>query len=228
MTAAVTQASQHQSQLFIRRSSEKGEPMFSFQKIAKLTACSLAVLGAATSSAWAHHGGGTFDATKCYNFNGTIRQMAWVNPHSWIYIDVTKTDGTKELWGFELSTVSGLSREGFRPEDFVKGSKVTVSGNANRDAKVHTASTRSLKLADGRMVAGGAAGTVATGGGAGGPPGGGAGGPPGGAGGFPGGGAGGPPGGAGGFPGGGAGGPPGGGAGGPGGAQRVTVQCTNY
>jgi hypothetical protein len=150
----------------------------------------LLALGLCTSPAWAHHGGGTFDATKCFNFKGAVRQVAWANPHAWLYVQVEKPQGGTELWGFEFGTVGGLSRAGFRPSDFAQGTKVSVTAYSNRDLQKHTASANRLVLPDGRDVTGaGIAGTAPAGApppgagypppGAGGPPpGAGAGGPP--------------------------------------------------
>src|ERR1035441_10521357 len=84
-----------------------------------------------TSTAWAHHGGGTFGPTKCFAFKGMIRQVAWANPHAWLYVQVQKGEGESELWGFEFGTVGGLSRAGFRPSDFAIGTKVSVTAYAN-------------------------------------------------------------------------------------------------
>jgi Family of unknown function (DUF6152) len=140
----------------------------------------LLVLGLCTSTAWAHHGGGTFDANKCFVFKGAIRQVAWANPHAWLYVQVEKPAGGSELWGFEFGTVPGLSRAGFRPSDFAIGTKITVTAYANREIEKHTGSAHRLILPDGRDVSGsGIAGTAPAGGppGAAGPPG--AGGPPG-------------------------------------------------
>jgi hypothetical protein len=114
----------------------------------------LSVLCACTSSAWAHHGGGTFDPNKCFVFQGTVRKVAWVNPHAWIYVEVPKSAGSQELWGFEFGSVSGLARSGFRPADFPTGTKVTVTAYANRAIEKHTASSHRLVLADGRVVGG--------------------------------------------------------------------------
>jgi hypothetical protein len=168
----------------------------------------LLALSVCTSTAWAHHGGGTFDASKCFAFQGTVRQVAWANPHAWLYVQVQKPEGASELWGFEFGTVGSLSRAGFRPSDFAIGTKVSVTAYANRDISKHTGSANRLILPDGRDVTGaGIAGTAPAGAPpAGGPPGGGppAGGPPGG----------GPP----------AGGPPGGGP--PGAA--APANCPDY
>jgi hypothetical protein len=137
----------------------------------------LLALSLCTSAAWAHHGGGTFDANRCFAFKGTVRQVAWSNPHAWLYVQVDKPSGAAELWGFEFGTVSGLSRAGFRPADFAQGTKVTVTAFANRAVEKHTGSAKRLILPDGRDVAGSdIAGTAPSGGPPGGPSG--AGGPP--------------------------------------------------
>jgi Family of unknown function (DUF6152) len=125
----------------------------SFKSVGRLVACSLLALSVCTSTAWAHHGGGTFDPKKCFVFKGTVRQLAWANPHTWIYVQVPKSGGS-ELWGYELGTVSGLARLGFRPADFPKGAPVTITANINRTAGKHTGSSKKLVLADGRVVGG--------------------------------------------------------------------------
>ena len=124
----------------------------------------LLVLSICTSTAGAHHGGGTFDPSKCFAFKGTIRQLAWANPHAWLYVQVQKEAGDSELWGFEFGTVGGLSRAGFRPSDFAIGTKVSVTAYANRDLSKHTGSANRLILPDGRDVTGaGIAGTAPAG-----------------------------------------------------------------
>ena len=125
----------------------------------------LLMLSICTSTAWAHHGGGTFDANKCFVFKGTVRQVAWANPHAWLYVQVEKPGGATELWGFEFGTVGGLSRAGFRPSDFAQGTQVSVTAYANRDMTKRTGSANRLILPDGRDVTGaGIAGTAPAGG----------------------------------------------------------------
>lgn len=121
----------------------------------------ISVLCACASTAWAHHGGGTFDAKRCFVFKGTVKQVAWTNPHAWIYVQVEKPKGASELWGFEFGSIANLSRAGFRPSDFAIGTKVTLKGFTNRNPEKHTGSASSLVLPDGRDVGGaGVAGTA--------------------------------------------------------------------
>ena len=158
--------------------SNVSSPKLGWRKLPLLAAAGLlACVGATPASA--HHGGGTFDPNKCYVFQGTVRQIAWTNPHSWIYVQVNKSGGGNELWGFEFGTVSGLARAGFRPSDFAQGTKVTVTANVNRDVSRHTGSSSKLVIvANGRTV-GGAEALGSVPGGGGGPPGGPPGAPPG-------------------------------------------------
>lgn len=129
-----------------------GEPMANY--ISGRKAGWLFALSLCASTAWAHHGGGTFDANKCFIFKGTVRQVAWVNPHAWIYVQVDKPGAAAELWGFEFSAFGGLMRAGFKPTDFAQGTQLTVTGYANRIVEKHTASATKLILADGRQAGG--------------------------------------------------------------------------
>ena len=42
----------------------------------------------------AHHSfSAEFDSTKQVTLDGQVVMMEWVNPHSWLHIDVKKADG---------------------------------------------------------------------------------------------------------------------------------------
>jgi len=50
----------------------------------------------------AHHSfSAEFDASKVVHLEGTVVQFSWVNPHSWIYMDVLKPDGSIDHWKIE-------------------------------------------------------------------------------------------------------------------------------
>src|SRR5687768_18605807 len=50
----------------------------------------------------AHHSfAAEFDAKKPVKMRGTVVKMEWINPHSWIHIDVKKDDGKVERWMVE-------------------------------------------------------------------------------------------------------------------------------
>ena len=72
-----------------------------------------AMWGAATSVSAHHAFAAEFDAKKPVNFKGTVTKMEWVNPHTWLHVDVKKPDGTVENWAVEAGTPNVLFRRGF-------------------------------------------------------------------------------------------------------------------
>src|SRR5260370_7034766 len=62
-----------------------------------------ATLPMATPSAAHHSFAAEYDADRPVTLTGSVTKMAWINPHSWIYIDVRKPDGTVENWAVEAA-----------------------------------------------------------------------------------------------------------------------------
>lgn len=74
-----------------------------------MTARSGLILAAAlvASPAAAHHGIGTFNTREEITITGTVTGVDFVNPHSWVYLDVTADDGTVAPWRCEMRAHSG-------------------------------------------------------------------------------------------------------------------------
>src|SRR3954467_7247099 len=74
----------------------------------------------------AHHGGGSFDLSRSVTYNGTLTKIELVNPHSWLYFDVTEPDGRVSHHRCEMRSVHVLRRSGWNKEQFPVGHPITV------------------------------------------------------------------------------------------------------
>ena len=100
----------------------------------------------------AHHSfSAEFDANKQVTLDGQVVMMEWVNPHSWLHIDVKKADGTVERWKIEGGSPSVLMRLGWNRNSLPVGTRVTVVGFQAKDGSLR-ASSRDLKFPDGRRM----------------------------------------------------------------------------
>lgn len=102
----------------------------------------------ATGTAGAHHGLANFDLNTDITVEGSIADIALINPHSWIYVDVTEDDGSVSQWKCELRGGTVLRRSGWSREMFEIGSPVTITGSPDRFEE-NTCYMGSILLADG-------------------------------------------------------------------------------
>lgn len=88
---------------------------------------------AASTSALAHHGFGLFDRTKPVEIKGVIKGIDFVNPHSYLHLDVVDPDGKLIAMRCEMRAATLLRRSGWSQEMFVVGAQATVFGYGHRD-----------------------------------------------------------------------------------------------
>jgi hypothetical protein len=115
----------------------------------------LALAFAASLPLPAHHSfAAEYDAAQPITLKGTVNHVDWVNPHSWVYVDVTGTDGKVTTWRCETAPPNGLFRRGWTKNSLKVGETVTVDGFRAKDSS-STMSARSVLMANGkRMFAG--------------------------------------------------------------------------
>lgn len=106
----------------------------------------------------AHHAfAAEYDADKPINLEGVVQRVRFVNPHSWLYLDVTGSDGTVTTWGLEFGSPNALANAGLSKEDVKPGVKLKVEGFRGKSANpVGYAST--VTFPNGRSVKTGGAG----------------------------------------------------------------------
>jgi len=112
------------------------------------------VFAAAVPSAavQAHHSfASEFDANQPVSLKGTVTKVEFINPHSWIHIEVTGDDGTKAAWEVEGGTPNTLFRKGINDNTLPVGTAIAVDGYRARDGS-NRMSGRDITLADGRKV----------------------------------------------------------------------------
>jgi len=57
---------------------------------------------------------------------GPITKLEWVNPHAWIYLEVTDAEGQTGMWALEGAGVTVLRRDGWGPDSVEAGDEISV------------------------------------------------------------------------------------------------------
>ena len=130
--------------------------MIRTQNSSALVSSVLWILGLVLAGpASAHHSvQAQFDVHKTFTITGTVSKIEWINPHSYLTLNVKDADGKVQKWAFELAAPGVLRRAGMSREDrggLKPGDEITVTGLASKDGS-NTGWLQELKLADGRVV----------------------------------------------------------------------------
>jgi hypothetical protein len=105
-----------------------------------------------TGSASAHHAfAASYDENKPITLQGTVSKVLLVNPHSFIWLDVKKADGTVEHWEIEGGAPNSLFRHGFKRDSLPVGSEIKVVGYQAKTGETRGVGAY-LQYADGRKI----------------------------------------------------------------------------
>jgi hypothetical protein len=98
--------------------------------IARVGVCAAVLLP--LGAAWAHHGIANFDHNTDIELSGVVTDIEFLNPHSWLYLDVTDESGQTLAWRCELRGSTVLRRSGWSEDMFPAGLAITVTGSPDR------------------------------------------------------------------------------------------------
>jgi len=119
-----------------------------------LAFCAMTILLLAAPSLLAHHGLAAFDTTHTVKMAGTVTDFQFINPHSYIYADLTNDKGKTANWKCEMGSLGMLTRHGGWTADTVKkGDRVTIQGFVAKDGSPYM-SLGKIILPDGRSLLG--------------------------------------------------------------------------
>lgn len=103
---------------------------------------------------WAHHSvQAQFDIHKTVSITGTVAKVEWINPHSYLTVNVKDAGGKVQKWAFELGGAGALRRAGMSRADrggLKPGDEVTATALPARDGS-NSGFLQELKVADGRV-----------------------------------------------------------------------------
>jgi hypothetical protein len=121
----------------------------------------VALLGASAGVSAHHSVTGQFDASKHATLKGTITKIEWINPHTYIHIDVPDEKGVVTSWRFESLPTAMLRKAGLSPDLLMNGDgKVTATVLLARDGTQHLGYLLKLSYEDGHFYQLAAEGTT--------------------------------------------------------------------
>lgn len=81
----------------------------------------------------AHHSHGNYETTQYTHLEGVVTEFHWMNPHTWIYLEVPADDGQSDVWALEGASPTELTRDGWARDDVQVGDTINVRCHQLKD-----------------------------------------------------------------------------------------------
>ena len=119
----------------------------------RLNAAVLVLSPLLTGVAAAHHSTAEFDYTKQLTIKGTVKEVQWTNPHSFIQLLVDGKGKEPVEWSVEIGSPSINTALGWKKTSVKRGEVVTLLLSPARDGSPY-GTLRKLTFEDGRELIG--------------------------------------------------------------------------
>jgi hypothetical protein len=107
--------------------------MLATTKRRKWTVCLAAAAMAISSMAVAHHSHNAYEITVWKTIEGTVSEVHIMNPHSWIYVNVTDDSGETTLWALEAANPAQIRENGVETNFVQEGDRIRARIHTLRD-----------------------------------------------------------------------------------------------
>lgn len=87
------------------------------------------------STASGHHSDAALDMNSVANFEGTVTEFSWRNPHAYFMVETTDQRGRQIEWTVQMPSTITLTRRGWTRDSLVVGDPVTVGVHPARDGR---------------------------------------------------------------------------------------------
>ena len=103
--------------------------------------------------AFAHHSHAMFDERTTTQVTGVVKEIEWVNPHSWLHlVAMDETGKVPVTWSFEMGALVRMAREGWTKDTVKVGDKVELSFHPLKDGSRGGQFRKLVSLSGGRSV----------------------------------------------------------------------------
>jgi Family of unknown function (DUF6152) len=112
------------------------------------------LVGFGSSIPLAHHSvSGEFDLTKTATLKGVISRLDWINPHIYVYLDVSEADGATTTYLLETFPPPQMRRVGLTKELIMgkPGEVVTITILPPKDGTKHIGYIERITYQDGHF-----------------------------------------------------------------------------
>jgi len=81
----------------------------------------------------AHHSHANYIEMEWISLEGTVQEVHWMNPHTWIYLQATDASGSPAAWALEGASVASLQRAGWTKDSLSVGDTLAVRCHPLKD-----------------------------------------------------------------------------------------------